>query len=83
MPTKTGFEQVYNAQASVDNTTMLIVAQHVSQNPNDKQEVAPAIKELLSLPAELGDIKRAAADSGYFIKDNIQKFEEAGGVLST
>ncbi len=37
-----GFEQAYNAQASVDMETMLIVVNHVSQNPNDKQEVEPA-----------------------------------------
>jgi transposase len=43
MPTANGFEQAYNAQASVDLATMLIVGQHVSQNPNDKQEVAPAL----------------------------------------
>jgi len=36
-----GFEQAYNAQASVDMETMLIVGNHVSQNPNDKQEVEP------------------------------------------
>ena len=38
-----GFAQAYNAQAAVDVDTMLIVAQHVSQHPNDKQEVAPAL----------------------------------------
>jgi transposase len=43
MPTASGFEQAYNAQASVDIATMLIVGQHVSQNPNDKQEVTPAL----------------------------------------
>jgi hypothetical protein len=41
-----GFEQAYNAQASVDVDTMLIVARHVSQHPNDKLEVFPALREL-------------------------------------
>jgi hypothetical protein len=51
---------------------MLIVGQHVSQNPNDKQEVAPALAVLLRLPDDLGGIAKAAADSGYFSKDNAQ-----------
>lgn len=78
MPTANGFEQAYNAQASVDIETMLIVGQHLSQNPNDKQEVAPALAELSRLPDELGRITKAATDSGYFSKENIQKFEAAG-----
>ena len=73
-----GFEQAYNAQATVDLDTMLIIGQHVSQNTNDKLEVSPALEQLSNLPSELGDIKKAAADSGYFSKENIDKFEAAG-----
>jgi transposase len=73
-----GFEQAYNAQATVDLDTMLIIGQHVSQNTNDKQEVAPALEQLSNLPSDLGDIKKAAADNGYFGKENIDKFEAAG-----
>jgi hypothetical protein len=40
MPTSGGgFEQAYNAQAGVDTETLLIVTTHVSQAPNDKQEL--------------------------------------------
>jgi len=78
MPTASGFEQAYNAQASVDLATLLIIGQHVSQNPNDKQEVAPALDVLSRLPDDLGNIAKAAADSGYFSKDNTQRFEKAG-----
>jgi hypothetical protein len=78
MPTASGFEQAYNAQVSVDMATMLIVGQHVSQNPNDKQEVVPALGVLSRLPDDLGSIAKAAADSGYFSKDNTQHFEKAG-----
>jgi hypothetical protein len=77
MPTASGFEQAFNAQASVDMATMLIVGQHVSQNTNDKQEVAPALQVLAGLPAGLGTITKATADSGYFSKDNTQQFEKA------
>ena len=77
MPTASGFEQAYNAQASVDIATMLIVGQHVSQNPNDKQEVTPALAVLARLPDDIGSIAKAAADSSYFSKDNTQQFEKA------
>ncbi|GEM_PF-6000834 len=53
-----GFEQAYNAQASVDTETMLIVGNHVSQNPNDKQEVEPALVELDQLPESLGKVEK-------------------------
>ena len=77
MPTSGGgFEQAYNAQASVDLDTMLIVGNHVSQNPNDKQEVEPALAELNQLPETLGQVKRAALDSGFFSEDNAQRLVE-------
>jgi hypothetical protein len=56
---------------------MLIGGQHVSQNTNDKQEVVPALAVLSRLPDELGSITKAAADSGYFSKDNTRQFEKA------
>ncbi len=71
-----GFEQAYNAQASVDMDTMLIVGNHVSQNPNDKQEVEPALAQLNQLPDNLGQVKRAALDSGFFSEQNAQRLEE-------
>ncbi len=44
---------------------MLIVGNHISQNPNDKQEVEPALAQLERLPETLGQVKRAALDSGF------------------
>ena len=60
-----GFEQAYNAQASVDLETMLIVGNHVSQQTNDKQEVEPALVQLDQLPESLGQVDKAALDSGF------------------
>jgi Transposase DDE domain len=71
-----GFEQTYNAQASVDMVSMLIVGNHVSQNPNDKQEVEPALAELDQLPESLGKVEKAALDSGFFSEHNTKCFEE-------
>ena len=71
-----GFVQAYNAQASVDGETMLIVAEHVSQKANDKQEVEPALEELTKLPEELGKVERAGLDTGYFSADNVDKLNQ-------
>jgi hypothetical protein len=73
-----GFEQAYNAQASVDMETMLIVGNHVSQKPNDKQEVEPALVELEQLPESLGKVEKAALDSGFFSEHNSKCFEFKG-----
>ncbi len=68
-----GFEQCYNAQASVDIETMLIVGQHLSQNPNDKLEMAPALEALSALPESLGTIEALLADTGYFSQANVDR----------
>ena len=71
MPTSGGgFTQSYNAQASVDIDTMLVISQHISQKPNDKQEIEPTLEALKALPAKLGTIDSLLADNGYFSKDN-------------
>jgi transposase len=73
MPTAGGgFEQAYNAQAAVDVDTMLIVAQHVSQHPNDKQEVQPALEQLDAVAAVVGKADALVADNGYFSADNVE-----------
>jgi len=72
MPGNEGFKQSYNAQAGVDADTHLIVEQHISQQPNDKQEVAPALERLQQLPNELGQVDTLLADTGYFSEANVQ-----------
>jgi len=66
------FEQSYNAQASVDADSMLILGNHVSQNPNDKKELEPALNELDDLPDSVGKIERVAADNGYKSEGNLK-----------
>ena len=77
MPTRQGFEQAYNAQASVDIATHLIVGHHVSQHANDKQEIEPALAKLEQLPEGLGTIKNLLADTGYFSQDNVKACADA------
>ncbi len=66
-----GFEQSYNAQACVDVDSMLVVANHITQNANDKREIEPALNALNSLPEELGKVDTLLADAGYFSKNNV------------
>ena len=41
-----GFEQCYNAQAVVDTETMLVLAPHVTNAGNDKEQVAPMVEKV-------------------------------------
>jgi hypothetical protein len=72
-----GFEQTYNAQAGVDHGSRLIVENHVSQNPNDKQELPPALDNLSQLPQKLGQVEHLLADNGYFSEANVKACEQA------
>ena len=79
MPTSGGgFMQAFNAQTCVDVDTMLIVATHVTQQPNDKQQIEPAIEILEQLPEQLGQVNEIIADAGYFSKSNVDACEDAG-----
>ncbi len=73
-----GFKQAYNAQAAVDTETMLIVATHVTQQPNDKQQMKPALEALAELPEQLGKVKTLIADSGYYSEANVRECENKG-----
>lgn len=73
-----GFEQAYNAQVGVDHGSRLIVVNHLSPNPNDKQELQPALDNLSQLPEELGQVNQALTDNGYFSEANVQACEQAG-----
>jgi len=67
-----GFEQAYNAQAVVDNETLLIVSNHVSQRANDKKELKPALEALKALPESLGRPQEFLADNGYFSESKVE-----------
>jgi transposase len=76
MLTSGGFEQCYNAQAGVDTATKLIVSAHVTQEPNDKQQLKPTLENLAALPKELGTVTVLIADSGYFSETNVKACEK-------
>lgn len=72
-----GFEQAYNAQVGVDHGSRLIVENHVSQHPNDKQELQPALAGIEQLPEQLGQVNHLLADNGYFSEANVKDCERA------
>lgn len=78
MPTRGGFEQSYNAQATVGEATHLIVERHISQHSNDKQEVTPTLEGLRQLPDKLGKLDKLLADTGYHSDANVRACEAAG-----
>ena len=71
--TNDGFDQHYNVQAAVEQSSMLIVATSLSNHPNDKQEAEPTLDALSS---KLGKPEAAALDNGYFSETNIRIFEQ-------
>lgn len=75
MPSHEGFVQAYNAQATVDIDSHLIVENHLTQQPNDTQEVVPALDRLHELNDRLGKPDGLLADAGYFSENNVKRCE--------
>jgi len=71
-----GFEQAYNAQAVVDGDSQVIVAHAVTQETNDKKQLAPMVK----LAGENTGTKPEilSADAGYFSEDALGDEELEG-----
>jgi transposase len=71
------FEQCYNGQAIVDDSSQVIVAAGLSQQANDVEEVEPILD---ILEENLGGIPHHTAittDAGYFSETNLMLFEDA------
>ena len=66
-----GFEQCYNAQAVVDTKTMLVVVPFVTQAPNDKQQIQPALDKIAALPEGLNAPATLLADTGFMSEQNV------------
>ena len=68
------FVQAYNAQVAVESISQLIVGQTVTQEPNDKQQVAPMVaiikKQAGKKPKEM------LTDSGYCSEQNLKYLEK-------
>jgi hypothetical protein len=73
MKTTGGIKTAYNAQASVDEQTQVIVAADVTNQPNDKEQLLPMIEQTEQNTA--ASIDTLSADSGYSTPENLQKLE--------
>jgi transposase len=71
-----GFVQAYNAQAAVESTTQLIVAQAVTQEANDKQQVAPMVATIEQQAGQKPE--QLLTDSGYCSEKNLEHLENQG-----
>ncbi len=70
-----GFDQHYNAQVVVDQTSLFIVATTVSNHPNDQREVEPTVD---AISPHVGKPKAGALDHGYFSEPNIAALAARG-----
>ena len=73
--TNKGVDQHYNTQVAVDQASLLIVANTLSNHPNDKSEAIPTLD---AIPAEVGKPQAGALDNGYFSANTIAQMEARG-----
>jgi Transposase DDE domain/Transposase domain (DUF772) len=71
--TNKGFDQHYNVQVAVDQESMLIVGNTLSNHPTDREEALPTVD---AIPAEVGKPKAAALDNGYWSPTNVAGLDE-------
>jgi hypothetical protein len=65
-----GFVQAYNAQAAVEPGLQLIVAQALTQQGNDKQQLIPMIEQVREQAGQ--KVRQVLADSGYCSEENLR-----------
>ena len=71
------FEQCYNGQAIVDDSSQVIVAAGLSQHANDMEEVEPILDILEGNLGEIPHHMAITTDAGYFSETNLMLFEDA------
>lgn len=69
------FEQSYNCQAVVASETQVILAEQVTQQANDKEQVKPLIEQM-KVNLEKRVPQELSADAGYFSEANVSYLEE-------
>lgn len=73
--TNDGVDQHYNVQVANDQESLLIVANALSNHPNDKREALPTLD---AIPAEIREPEAVAMDNGYFSAANITGCQKRG-----
>jgi transposase len=70
------YDYSYNGQIVVDSDNQIIVAQHISQNANDLQEVEPALAALQEATDDQS-MGKMSLDNGYFSGSNLEVLNTA------
>ena len=65
-------------QAAVDAGSMLILAPHITQACNDKEQIGPMVAKVRSNPEGLNQPETWLADTGYYSEKNVTACIEAG-----
>ena len=73
MKTQEGYQQCYNAQAAVDEGSLLIVANDVGNNASDNGQLLPVLEKTQSNTGALPDM--VLADSGYASERTLLELE--------
>ena len=68
------FVQGYNGQAAVDCKSQVIVAAHVTQQANDKEQLLPMADRIEDNLGEIPD--RVLADAGYFVEETVESLTD-------
>lgn len=71
------FEQAYNAQASVETGSRLMVGARVTDQPNDKEQLAPNVAAIPT--AVVGAVGAVLADNGFYSEGAVTTVEQPGG----
>lgn len=74
--TADGFVQGYTAQVAVDEHSQVIVAQHVTAQAADVNELLPLVANLRRVLR--GSPKQLLADAGYWSEANVRALEQQG-----
>lgn len=76
MKTQDGYQQCYNAQAAVDDVSLLIVANEVGNNASDQGQLIPMVEQTeLNLKARP---TMTLADAGYASEETLRELEKRG-----
>ncbi len=68
------FEQCYNAQVAVDADTQVIVAADVTQQANDRKQLAPMVEQVKKNTG--ANPASVLADTGYYSDANVAKMQD-------
>ena len=73
MKTKDGIVSAYNTQIAVEQSHQVIVAADVTDEPSDTEQLIPMVEQT---QANVGDMDKLSADSGYSSGKNLRKMAD-------